>query len=86
MSANPSASEIAAQLTERTEDLAVDILGEPTSHNRVQLRWGRRGSLAVCVAGPKAGQWFDHETDAGGDLLALVRPDTGSSSIRTMLR
>ncbi len=75
----PSAAEIANMLAERAENLAVELLGEPTSRNRVQLRWGRRGSLAVCIAGPKTGQFFDHESDDGGDLLDLVKHQRGGS-------
>jgi putative DNA primase/helicase len=29
--------------------------------SRSELRWGRRGSLALAIAGERAGLWHDHE-------------------------
>jgi predicted P-loop ATPase len=37
-----------------------------------QLRFGSKGSLAIEIAGPDRGLWFDHEQGVGGDGLALV--------------
>ena len=37
-----------------------------------EMRYGRHGSFALVVAGPKAGSWFDHELGEGGDLLKLI--------------
>lgn len=36
---------------------------------RHQLRFGRKGSVAVELVGDKAGLWFDHESQRGGSLL-----------------
>ena len=48
---------------------AVALLGEPSARSARELRWGRRGSMAVDL---RRGAWFDFETGAGGGLLALV--------------
>ena len=55
--------------------VARELLGEP---NRAlstprELRFGTRGSFSAKIAGPKAGLWRDHETGAGGGVLALVQ-------------
>jgi hypothetical protein len=46
------------------------LFGEPNkflSSSR-QLRFGKKGSLAVELAGEKAGVWFDHEAQKGGHI------------------
>ena len=50
------------------------LLGEPNARTSTacELRYGRKGSLAVHVAGERAGTWFDHEAGEGGGVLALV--------------
>ena len=52
---------------------------EPTSRTRDTWRYGRKGSLAVVVSGPRRGRWFDHEAGVGGDALALVAHLRGCS-------
>jgi hypothetical protein len=37
-----------------------------------ELRFRRKGSLAVVIDGAKAGQWYDHEAGLGGDLINLI--------------
>lgn len=49
------------------------LLGEPSSRTRTELRYGRRGSLAVHVDGERAGTWHDFEAGEGGGVLDLVR-------------
>ena len=69
----PGMPEVAAMLAERMRDLARELVGgDPTHRGREEWRYGRRGSLAVVVAGPKCGSWHDHEAGEGGDALALV--------------
>ena len=65
------------RLNERIEDVAPALLGEPNRalSTRAQLRFGRKGSVAVEIAGPKRGQWYDHENGVGGDALALVETE-----------
>lgn len=62
-----------AALRERAGDVAEALLGEPTSRTHAELRWGRRGSLALRLSGDRRGLWHDHERGEGGDLLALIR-------------
>ena len=59
----------------RIGDIARRILGEPNEvhSTRNQLRFGAHGSVAVEVAGDKAGTWFDHENKLGGGARDLVR-------------
>jgi putative DNA primase/helicase len=64
---------VSALLARRAEEVAQHLLGQPSYHGPHEWRWGRRGSLALRVAGERRGQWFDHEAGTGGDLLALVQ-------------
>ena len=62
-------------LLTRAADIAVALLGEPNRgmSSARELRFGRKGSLAVAIAGRKAGRWFDHELSVGGDLIDLIQ-------------
>jgi hypothetical protein len=69
---------VRAALSASMNDLARCLCGEPNRRlsNRRELRFGRKGSLAVVTAGPKAGLWHNHETDDGGgpfDLIMAMR-------------
>lgn len=46
------------------------MFGEPNKHlsSAHQLRFGKKGSLAVELHGEKAGVWFDHEAQKGGHI------------------
>jgi hypothetical protein len=68
----PTPAALAAQLAERMMDLARDLAGEPSDRGRETWRYGRKGSLAVVIAGQKRGAWHDHEAGIGGDALGLV--------------
>jgi len=61
-----------AALRARAAKVGEALLGQPAWRRRSELRWGRRGSLSLAVAGERAGLWHDHERGEGGDLLALV--------------
>lgn len=56
-------------------DIAQALLGPPnrSMSSRRELRFGRHGSLAVVIAGPKAGLWRDHSSNTGGDMIALIQ-------------
>ena len=56
-------------------DVARALLGEPNARLSTvrELRYGRRGSLAVHVGGGRAGTWRDHEAGEGGGVLDLVK-------------
>jgi putative DNA primase/helicase len=68
-------------LVQRAAELVIMVLGEPNSRlsSGRELRFGNRGSLAVAMDGPKAGQWYDHENGEGGDLIDLIRRERCSS-------
>jgi hypothetical protein len=61
-------------VTTRAAEIAMDLLGEPNCQLscKRELRFGRKGSLAVVTNGPKAGAWYDHEHGIGGDLIDLI--------------
>jgi putative DNA primase/helicase len=65
---------IAVALTTRAAELAVALLGAPNRKlsSKRDLRFGRKGSLAVATNGTKAGQWYDFENGTGGDIIALI--------------
>jgi len=60
-------------LRARAAEVAEYLLGPPTFRSRIENRWGRRGSLALAIAGERAGQWYCHESGTGGDLLGLIQ-------------
>jgi hypothetical protein len=64
-----------ADLAPHIGDIARIVLGEPNRKHstRTQLRYGRNGSVAVEIAGPEAGSWFDHEEGVGGGAWELLR-------------
>jgi hypothetical protein len=57
-----------------TEEIARRLLGHPNERlsTRDQLRFGTNGSIAVEIAGPKHGGWFDHEGQVGGGPWQLL--------------
>ena len=75
-------AELARGLSERIEDVAHALFGEPNRvlSTRAQLRYGTHGSLAIEIAGDKRGEWYDHENKIGGGALDLVLRHTGLSN------
>jgi hypothetical protein len=67
-----TATDVARELADRAEAVVIALLGKPTARSTRELRFGKRGSLAVRLDGAKRGQWFDHELGTGGDLLHLI--------------
>jgi len=55
-------------------DAARILLGQPNAKlsKKDQLRFGTHGSVAVNIAGPNRGTWYDHESKVGGGLLDLI--------------
>ena len=62
-------------------DVAIALLGEPNAalSSERELRYGRRGSLAVHIAGPYAGWFRDHEAGESGGVLDLVQRECGGN-------
>ncbi len=77
---------IRAQLKARAGELARRYLGKPNRamSTRAQLRFGAKGSLAVEIAGDKAGVWWDFGADEGGDLLDLIRRERGCGFVEAL--
>jgi Toprim domain len=65
--------DLRSALNARAADLAISLLGDPSSQKQRELRFGRRGSVSVVLQGPKAGGWYDHERGEGGDLFKLIQ-------------
>jgi len=68
-----------AELRARAPEIAAELLGKPSSRSGREWRWGRKGSLAVVIAGARTGMWFDHEAGTGGGLVELVARTRGLS-------
>ena len=71
-------------LARRAAEVATAILGGPNLvlSSARELRFGKRGSISVVIAGRKAGCCFDHENGVGGDLLGLIKREIASSQSR----
>jgi putative DNA primase/helicase len=71
---HPSAHDVACALADQVEVVAQALLGEPNRalSSRRELRFGKGGSVAVCITGGKQGSYFDHQEGRGGDLLHLI--------------
>ena len=65
-------------------DVARVLLGDPNARlsNPHEWRYRTHGSLAVHVGGPHAGTFRDHEADAGGGVLDLVKREAGARDNR----
>jgi Toprim domain len=61
-------------LTAHAAEIAIALLGEPNQllSSARELRFRRKGSLALVIEGPKSGRWYDHEDGLGGDLINLI--------------
>jgi putative DNA primase/helicase len=72
---------VAAALTARATEVATALLGESNRQlsSKRELRFGRKGSLAVVTRGTKAGWWYDHENGVGGNLIKLIEHVQGVS-------
>ena len=70
-------AEVSHRLAERVEDLALELLGEPTSRTCDEWRYRSHGSLRVCTAGPKRGRFTDFEAGEGGDGIDLIGATQG---------
>jgi hypothetical protein len=75
-----SPAEVASALAVSMGNLSRELIGtEPTSRTGMEWRWRAKGSLAVHVAGPKQGRFYDNEAGVYGDALALVAHLRGCS-------
>jgi hypothetical protein len=69
------ARDITQTLTQNTESVVERLLGEPnrTLSSKNDHRYGRCGSLSVCLNGEKRGTWYNFETGEKGNLLHLIQ-------------
>jgi hypothetical protein len=81
-----TATDVALELADRAEAVVIALLGKPTGRSTRELRFGKRGSLAVRLDGAKRGQWFDHELGGGGDLLHLIARERGVATLGEAMR
>src|SRR5271166_3748424 len=81
MTSSADLRQLVATLASRAAEVATALLGKPNRQlsNKRELRFGRKGSLAVVTYGTKAGSWYDYENDVGGDLLDLIRREHNGS-------
>jgi hypothetical protein len=75
MIGNSEITAVADALADRCEQVSVALLGRPSSTSERELRFGKRGSLALRRDGAKRGCWYDHERGEGGDMLTLLARD-----------
>jgi Toprim domain len=86
VSASFDVTAIRAALADRSAEVATALLGKPNHRlsSKQELRFGSRGSLAVVIAGKKAGSWYDHENGVGGDLFTLIRRTVGGDFVKAL--
>lgn len=71
---------LSAPFAPYAEAVAIRLLGPPTVRSRSEIRWGKKGSLALSISGPRTGHFRDYEQSAGGDLVDLVRRELNMSA------
>ena len=66
-------------LAENAATAACKLLGDPNMalSSKAELRFRRKGSLAVVIQGAKKGLYFDHEAGLGGDMINLIERQLG---------
>ena len=67
-----SSQEVISSLNDHVRELASQVLGEPTSKNAREWRWGRHGSLSVVVSGARQGLYSNFETGNSGYVVQLI--------------
>lgn len=60
-------------LNERIKSLATMLLGEPRNRNTREYRYGKKGSISICIAGAKQGLYSNFETGSYGGGLKLIQ-------------
>lgn len=72
------------KLKDRADEVAVALLGDPSTVSPTELRWGRRGSLALSRTGQRRGLFMDHERGEGGDVVDLIRRECSVSFLTAL--
>jgi putative DNA primase/helicase len=69
----PRMAEVSDVLGQRMRELARELCGaKPTRITGDTMRVGSHGALAIQIAGPLRGSFFDHASGTGGDALSFV--------------
>lgn len=73
------ASLITQNLSFNAENIIESLLGEPNRalSSKNEYRYGRKGSLSICLTGDKRGTWYNFETEEKGNLLHLIQHTLG---------
>jgi len=58
------------------EAVALQLLGDPTTRNKDEMRYGSKGSMQI---NKKEGWWHDYERDEKGGVLDLIKREVGLS-------
>ena len=67
-----------AGLNKQCEAVVTSLMGDPIAREKNQLRFGsNKGSFILTTQGSKSGQWFDHQTGVGGNMLTLIQDQKG---------
>jgi conjugative transfer relaxase protein TraI len=69
------AKKIESALSINADDVARQLLGDPNQHlsSGKNLRYGKKGSLSINLAGEKRGLWHNFETGEHGNMLTLIQ-------------
>ncbi len=66
------------QLNSHAEKLASLLLGQkPSQRSATQVRFGKKGSFVVNIAGTHTGGWHSFETQESGNLIQLIQREKG---------
>lgn len=62
-------------LADNAASVAGFLLGQHNAamSSKIELRFGRKGSVSLVISGPKKGSYYDHKAGCGGDLLNLIQ-------------
>lgn len=60
------------RLADRAEELALYLFGKPTYRNRIEMRWGRKGSMRLKLRGKNGPTFYDFSEGRGGSMLDMV--------------
>ena len=68
--------DVRAAAEDRCDDLAISLLGRPSSRSRREVRWGSHGKLRLKLS---TGRWSDFSTGDWGDVFDLAKRELGCS-------
>lgn len=66
--------DVRAAAEDRCDDLAIQLLGRPSSRSRREVRWGSHGKIRLKLS---TARWSDFSTGDWGDLFDLAKRELG---------